>query len=244
VPNNRCTGARETGLVIVAERRRAPGELSVRHLFSRQITVSGAANMKKQSILTAVVVLILLWCWVNADVAPMTLERMIAASSIIVLGRVSKVTVFNPSADYPIKIAEVEVVETIKGPHGLKKVYYWASPGLACNVTTAQEGNTDLFLFRPGTRFRNYPQSLSAIIPKIKAMTGNRELAKIIHSGRGQMEIKEIDGGRYVLGSKRDGDIIFPQSIKMHDYPDPQYSNVGMVKIEDLVTYIRNYVHK
>ena len=200
--------------------------------------------MKKRSILTAVIAVILLRYPVNADVAPMTLERMIAASSIIVLGKVSRVAVFNPSAEYPVKIAEVEVIETLKGPRNLKTVYYWASPGWACDVTTAHEGETDLFLFRPGTRFRDYPQSLSAIIPKIKAMTGNRELATIIHSGRGQMEINEMDGGKYVLGSKEGGDIIFPKSIKLYDYPDPEYSYVGMVKIDDLLTYIRNYVHK
>jgi hypothetical protein len=47
VPNNRCTGAREAGLVIGAEGHRAPGEQVVRHLTSREISETEIAVDEK-----------------------------------------------------------------------------------------------------------------------------------------------------------------------------------------------------
>ncbi len=175
-----------------------------------------------------------------ADAGSMPLETMVSLSSTIVLGRVNKVTVLASSAGYPVKIAEVSVLEVLKGDRSLKTVYYWASPGSACDVTAASEGTQSLFMFTPGTRYSDYPRSLSKILPKIKAITGNRELAKIVHLGRGQMEIKRVDGVEYVLGTKREGEVAFPKSLKMFDYPDTEYPYVGMVKVDDLLAFIKS----
>jgi hypothetical protein len=174
----------------------------------------------------------------------MTLEEMISISSAIVLGKVSNVTVLEPFAAYPIKIAEVEVIEVLKGDKAIKNFYYWASPGKACDVTTAIVGKTDVFMFQPGTRFRDFPKSLSTLLPKIKEATGNSELVKIVHQGRGRLEIRKISGAEYVVGNKTGEELIFPSSLRLIDYPDPEYSYVGMVEVGDLLTFIKDFLRK
>lgn len=200
--------------------------------------------MKLRLVFIGVLISASLCSYLFADAGSMSLEAMLSTSQTIVLGRVNQVTVLNPSAEYPIKIAEVNILQVLKGDPSLKTVHYWVSPGLACDVTSANAGETDVFMFQPGPQFREYPRSLLKLLPKIKAFTGNRELARVVHSGRGQMEIKQVNGEKYVLGSKRDGMVRFPESLKMYDYPDPEQSYVGMIKVDDLLEFIQSYLRK
>jgi hypothetical protein len=48
-PNNCCTGAREAGLVIVANERRAPGEHGVRHRTSSELSKAKETIVEKYS---------------------------------------------------------------------------------------------------------------------------------------------------------------------------------------------------
>ncbi len=179
---------------------------------------------------------------VSADAGQMTLDEMISQSSHIIVGKVIQVHSIPYSEQYTIRIAEVQVVQHLKGDESAQTVYYQVSRSRACDITSAIIGQTDIFLLSPDTKFRDYPDA--HVLPYLRAITKNSDLLKIVHQGRGRLEAKYINDDYYVLGIRKGGEVLFPRILKMIDYPDPEYSYVGMIKLNDLLQYLNTASQK
>jgi hypothetical protein len=189
-------------------------------------------------LLTTIVPLMLFTASVKADAGSMTLEQMISASTAIILGKVTNILTISPTT----KLAEVQVLERIKGPRHRNTFYYVIqSGGLACDITTADVGETAIFLFKKGKPLTGYSPSQAS---KIRSLTGKQELVKLLHLGRGRLAIKEIGRERYIFAPKKDGDIVLPTAIRLYDYPDPAYSYMGMAKVTDVIAFLKSYAQK
>ena len=190
--------------------------------------------MLRQIALLAIVLVFASPCF--ADAGTMKLEDMIVRSQFIVQGKVSNVKVVDGK-----KLAELEVVRTLKGDPGVKKLFYWACPTWVCDVSGAtlnEEGIYFLFdLSKEVPENKFYTRFLKRAYPFTKGAT----IYMLQHSGRGRLRTKYIDGAGYLYVHKF-SDVVFPASIEIARRPEPKDPDLGMVRLEDVLSFITNEV--
>jgi hypothetical protein len=164
-----------------------------------------------------------------AEAGTMSLSEMIKSSDLIVTGRVVNAKVGGKS------IAELEVTQTLKGNPSLRRVRFFAAPIWACDVSAAEENEAGLFFLRRNfdddPSERALPQSESDGVP----------LFFITHSGRGRMKFQHIDSEDFVYAYKR-GEVKFPDSLRFARYPKPEDRELGLVRLADVLSYIKKKV--
>lgn len=168
-----------------------------------------------------------------ADAGTMKLKDMIRRSEYVVLGKVSRVEVVDG-----VRLAEIEVGRTLKGNPGVTRLYYWASPSWSCDVSNAEVGEEGLyFLWNIDKEFSTPSEAHLQFLEKARPFTRGARIYLLEHSGRGRLRPKYIDGRGYLYVHK-DGDVIFPSSIKIVKRPDPQNPGLGLVLLEDVLSFI------
>lgn len=168
-----------------------------------------------------------------ADAGTMKLKDMARRSEFILMGRVSRIKFVDG-----VKLAEIEVVRTLKGNPRVTRLYYWASPTWVCDVSDAEVGEEGLyFLWNLDKRLSQPNQAHLRFLEKARNFTQGATVHLLVHSGRGRFKPKYIDGEGYLYVHKY-GDVIFPSSIKVVQRPDPEDTDLGLVRLEDVFSYI------
>lgn len=168
-----------------------------------------------------------------ADAGTQKLKDMVRRSEFIVMGRVSRVELVDD-----VKLAEIEVVRTLKGHPGVTRLYYWASPTWLCDVSGAEVGEEGLyFLWSLDKHLSKPDRAHRQFLKKARNFTQGATIHLLEHSGRGRFKPKYIDGEGYLYVHKN-GDVIFPSSIKVAQRPDPNDTGLGLVRLEDVFSYI------
>jgi hypothetical protein len=163
----------------------------------------------------------------------MKLKDMARRSAFIVMGRISRIELVDG-----VKLAEIEVVRTLKGNPGVTRLYYWASPTWLCDVSDGEVGEEGLyFLWNLDKHLSKLNQAHRQFLKKARNFTQGATIHLLEHSGRGRFKPKYIDGEGYLYVHKH-GDVIFPSSIKVVQRPDPKNTNLGLVRLEDVFSYI------
>jgi hypothetical protein len=163
-----------------------------------------------------------------AKVAPMELSGLVKRADVIVVGKVTKIIIVNSASagvkTENAKIAEVEVSRVLKGGTRLKRLYYWASPTWACDVSGANEGEEVLLLLE--TRVN---QTLSTSLQKY---IQDSPLYYIAFSGGGRMVIK----GKLI---ERNGHIIYPKTFKIVRRLPLKYDHISMYALEEVESFVK-----
>jgi hypothetical protein len=154
---------------------------------------------------------------------------MIKSSDLIVVGRVVNAKV-NDKA-----IAELTITQTLKGDSSLRQVLFFAAPVWACDVSAAEENETGLFFLR--RNFTNSPSEKALPQSELEGVP----IFFITHSGRGRMIFQHIDNEDFVYAQKR-GEVKFPNSLHFARYPDLEDRDLGLIRLADVLSYIRKRV--
>lgn len=172
-----------------------------------------------------------------ADAGTMNLEDMIQRSEFIVTGKISRIK----SVDN-VKLAEIEVVRTLKGNPSVKQLYYFASPTWACDVSGAEVGEEGLYFLPKRDEHLSKPsKGHLRFLGKAYNFTQGAAIYLLEHSGRGRFKPKYIDGKGYLYVHKY-SDVVFPSTIEVVQYPDPEKPNLGLVRLDDVFSYISKQV--
>lgn len=146
-------------------------------------------------------------------IQPTTLQNLTKDSQCIVLGTVTKIRLFGG-----VQIAEVRVIQTLKGGKG-SKVYFLAQRSSSDDITEASPGTAYIFFLRP--------LKISALADSSLQMLGikNREgfakqldtgygdnIFMVGHSGRGQMPVVREPHASFVR--IRTTEVLLPRSMK------------------------------
>jgi hypothetical protein len=162
-----------------------------------------------------------------ADAGTMKLADMIKYSDLVIVGKVVNARVDGK------RIAEVAVTQTLKGDRSLTRVRFYAFPIWVCDVSDAEQNETGIFFLR--RNFTDDPAEKS--LPQGKS--DGSPIFFIAHSGRGRLIFQHLDGGDFVYANKH-GDVIFPGTLHFARYPKPDDRDVGLVKVADLIAYVRS----
>jgi hypothetical protein len=163
----------------------------------------------------------------HAKVMPIALSELVKESDAIVIGRVIKLTNFDD-----VRIAELDVIQTIKGDSQLTCLHYWASPTWACDTSTANENETVLLLLSRAEKrllsdasdfVKRHPASAKSLRNHLQ----NSPLFSITGSGGGRMVITENI-------VERNGYIIYPDEIKVIARRPIQYGHTTFSLLEDV----------
>jgi len=162
----------------------------------------------------------------------MKLEDMIQRSKYIVFARVTRVKVVDD-----VKLAELEVSCVLKGDSNVTRLYYWASPAWACDVSDARAGEEALFfLWYPDLNVPPSKQHLR-FLKRAYPFTQGATIYLIQHSGRGRLKPKFINGEGFLYVHKS-SDVIFPPTIEIVAHPDPKDPGLGLVRLKDVLSFI------
>lgn len=175
--------------------------------------------------------LIVLGSTAFADVGPTKLETLIAATDLVVLGRVVNVTAVGSDG---FKIAEIEITQTLHGPTKNTRLCYIASPINDDDVSNAHLGETALLFLR---RVRKPPSEYPA---NIREISRGEPLFFIAHAGRGRMVPLSINGDDYV-SFRLDRGILLPPKLLALSKRDPKDSSLVLVRLSDLLDFIKEY---
>ena len=170
-----------------------------------------------------------------ADAGSMTLEDMIQRSKYIVLGKVTKVEMVGD-----VKLAELEVLRSLKGDPGSTKLYYWASPTWMCDVSNATLNEKGIYFLWDAEVSKASKQHLR-FLQRAHPFTKGATIYLLQHSGRGRLRPLYMDGAEYLYVHKL-SDVIFPSSIEIVRRPEPKDPDLGLVRLDDVLAFITNQV--
>ena len=166
-----------------------------------------------------------------ADAGTMTLEKMIQRSKFIVLAKVVRVKFVDG-----VKLAELEVTRTLKGDPSVTRLYYWATPSWMCDVSDATLNEVGIyFLWEVENPSPNKAQL--RFQRRARPFTQGATIYALEHSGRGRLRPRYIDGAGYLYTHKF-SDVIFPTSIEIVRRPEPKDPDLGMVRLDDVLSFI------
>jgi hypothetical protein len=168
-----------------------------------------------------------------AKVETVKLKDLTRRSEYVVLGKVLRVEVVDD-----VKLAEIEVSRILKGSPGVTRLYYWASPSWRCDISEAEVGEEGLyFLWNFEKEFSKPSEDHLQFLEKARPFTQGARVYMLEHSGRGRFRPKYIEGWGYLYVHK-DGEVIFPSSIRIVKRPNPEDPGLGLVLLEDVLSYI------
>ena len=165
----------------------------------------------------------------SAEVGPMSLAEMIKYSDCIVVGKIVRTKINRKN------IAEIAVSQNLKGDSSLRRVRFSSAPLWACDVSAAVENEQGLFFLQKDPfgdpALRALPPGEHDGVP----------LFFLAHSGRGRIIIQNLDGEDYVYAHKK-SDLRFPTSLHYARYPKPEDSELGLIRLSDVVAYVSKRV--
>ena len=190
------------------------------------------SDVMRLRLITLVVLVVSSAVACSAEVGPMPLDEMTQRSWYIVLARVSRVAVVDD-----VKLAELEVSCVLKGDANVAHLYYWASPGLACDVSDAEAGEEGLyFLWYPDSDVPRSKEHLS-FLERAHSFTQGERVYLLEHWGRGRLLPEVVDGESFLYAHKH-GEVMFPTTLEIIDSPDPTEPDLGLVRLYDVLSFI------
>ena len=189
--------------------------------------------MNKQKLFSCSVLITVLSVSSYAEVATATLKNLIIYSKVIVVGKVVKVsTVEN------LKIAEVEVIEVLKGQFNNRILYYRANPLGACDVSGGKEQEIGIYFFSDQINISALSKEDPEFVEKLKPVTQNPDFFNLTWDGQGRLLIKSADRNRVVSVYIPKGEV-FPTSDKVEWKLTNENLEEGVVRFEDVISYIK-----
>jgi hypothetical protein len=171
-------------------------------------------------------------------IQPTTLQNLTKDSQCIVLGTVTKIRLFGG-----VHIAEVRVIQTLKGGKG-SKVYFLAQRASSDDITEASPGTAYILFLRP--------LKISALADSSLQMLGikNREgfaqqldagygdnIFTVGHGGRGQMPVVREPHASFVR--VRTTEVLLPRSMKTGPDADHKAGIVTQrVSLPEIIGYL------
>jgi hypothetical protein len=168
----------------------------------------------------------------SADVASTSLKNLTRVCRRAVVCKVIKILDVEG-----VKIAEAEVLMTLKGAPTTNRVYFIAEPISIEDTSHAAVGETLLLFLLPepsgvdeSSRFRT----------ELRKAIGSERLWLIAWSGRGRLSVKRIGQTDYVpvLADAETADVRFPKNITTIPLPGSN-GDVRLAKLVDVVGYVK-----
>jgi hypothetical protein len=158
---------------------------------------------------------------VRAEVADVTLKKLVARSALIVVAKVSKIE--DGSADIrpvedrspSVKVATAQVVATGKWAN-IREVRFVASPTRYCDIASASEGERLVFFLEK---------------------RDDSTIMMIADVGRGGMPLREVEGMAYA--TLRSENVRLPKGTATIPGPDLRYSFIRSVELSTLKELVR-----
>jgi hypothetical protein len=161
----------------------------------------------------------------SGKVAPTTLEKLTQVSDQVVVGYV-----LNVRKIAGLRVAELQVTETLKGDPNLIRLHFLAQPTWICDITEAGKGETGLyFLSSPDSPEEGWEK-------RFRHKSLPQPFFGIAWSGRGRMPLREVNGDQYV--TVWEGDVRLPPGIQSIDGPEPEYSFIRSVRLDEVRAFV------
>jgi hypothetical protein len=193
-----------------------------------------------QKTIAGLLILILLPISAFAKVASWPLKEAIKYSGVIVIGKVTKVMeCYQDSVLGNLKIAELEVTQTVKSKSYIKHLYFWASPSWACDVSNAHDGETLLLLLEPDysrlSETSDFLKETPTLAKILRQYMQDRPIYNIAQSGGGKML---IENHQIALNDYLD----YPEHIADAARKQTEMSEYKFVNYDLMMTYIKRQV--
>jgi hypothetical protein len=191
-----------------------------------------------------------------AKVGSMALDKLVRYSDAIVVARVTRVV----SLDRPeserrvhqkedsfdswmsgpsVRLAEAEVMRVVKGERTATKVHFLAQPTWTCDISGATVGETDLLFLSEASWPAEEGPSLRQ---SMRAFTGGAPILNIMHSGRGNMPVRKVDGRDYATYWD---EVVMPKELAYIDGPDGRDKSwILSTPLAELETIVRETMKK
>jgi hypothetical protein len=189
--------------------------------------------MGKQKLFICISLVILLFtvsC--IAEVATATLKNLVIYSNVIVLGKVVKI-----STVQHLKIAEVEVMEVLKGQINSRVLYYRANPLWACDASGGKEQEVGIYFYSDPINVSTLSEEDPELGKKLNAVIQNNNFFNLTWEGQGRFVIETAAHNRLpIYKTKSD---FFPTSDKVAWTLTSGNLEIGSVRFEDVISYIK-----
>lgn len=168
----------------------------------------------------------------QARVRPVPLAELASKSEAVVIGKVISVAPIDGG-----RIAWLEVTQTLKGNSQLKRLAFWASPTWACDISTANEGETVLLLLS-----RASASDLSELAkehPSLDSYLKNNSTNGTLFF------INESGGGRMVITNdilERNDYVIYPREIQVVERRPLKYGHQSFSLLNEVVRFIQSAI--
>lgn len=168
----------------------------------------------------------------SADVAPTSLEKLTKVCRRAVVSKVIQILDVEGA-----KIAEGEVLMTLKGEPTTDHLYFVAQPTSVEDTSHAVIGETLLLFLEPE------PAEVDDSSPfrkKLQKLIGNDQLWLIAWSGRGRLPVTRIGQTDYVpvLADAQLAEVRFPRNISTIPLPGSD-GRMRLAKLDDVVKFVK-----
>ena len=176
-----------------------------------------------------------------ARVQGVSLAELVQLSDQVVVGKVLRVHQVSG-----LRVAEVEVVETLKGQTPVPHLFFLAQPTWICDVTEAEAGETALLFLEasdgvlelqnmpPGDgEFRKAPRGFRRQLDRLRR---GSPFFVVAQAGRGHMAVRSLEGQD--VATIWTDDVRLPAAISTFPGPEPEHSfirSVPLAALRDLV---------
>jgi hypothetical protein len=173
----------------------------------------------------------------SAKVAGVSLAELVQLSDEVVVGKVLRVHQVSG-----LRIAEVDVVETLKGQSAIPTLFFLAQPTWICDITEAEAGETALLFLQksdgalalesmpPGDgEFRKAPRGFRRQLDRLRR---DAPFFVVAQAGRGHMAVRSVEGQQ--VATVWTGDVRLPAAVPSLPGPQPEYSFIRSVPLAAL----------
>jgi hypothetical protein len=163
-----------------------------------------------------------------AEILQMKLDQMIKYADFIIVGKVLHKDGY---------IANIVVHQILKGSKKLRNLSISLKPMATCDTSNIAENEIVLL-------FLNVNSELTKSKKKIKDFNSDSDNLLITNYGQGKMIIHQINGVNYFYIYYPDvTPILYPKNIKIKKNEFLDEPNIGLMKVDDLVSYINHRSH-
>lgn len=192
--------------------------------------------MKRTFMALLLLILLSLGVPTLGDVAPTSLEKLTKISMLAVVTDVKRILEIEGA-----KIAEAEVIMSLKGASKPKEmIYFIAQPTSIEDTSHAAAGDMLLLFLEPESMEVNMD---SPFLTKVRQEIGDRPVWRITWSGRGRLPVTRVNGVDYIqsLVDQQLADVRLPKNLTAIPSPSNN-ARVHLIKLDDIVSFIRRKV--
>ncbi len=180
-----------------------------------------------------------------ASVGSMSLADMVRYSDSIVVARVKDSRPFPLDQEWgranhlfrpTLRIGELEVERWVKGARQEQPLVFLNDSTWTCDVTGAEVGGRALYFL--GLLCKD--SEIAAHLEGFEAAYRDRLLHAVLHSGRGQMDLRVVDS--IEVCTYWDGDVRLPEDAPSQPGPEPRYDFVKSIPLPWMAAHVDELV--